>query len=73
MNQYDTPFFSTEFLLAYTGEETGRGQKRLQTYVAFRFLAAIVREEPFLAKELAAHLGCELNEDCFEQFFEYLQ
>lgn len=71
MNQYDTPFFSTEFLLAYLEGEGG--QKRLQTYVAYRFLAAVVREEQTVAKELAAHIGCELNKACYEEVFAYLQ
>ena len=71
MNQYDTPYFSTEFILAYL-EGEGRS-KRVQTYAAFRFLSALVREEKEVAKELAAHLGCELKEECFEEVFEYLQ
>ena len=71
MNQYDTPYFSTEFILAYL-EGEGRS-KRLQTYAAFRFLSALVREEKKVAKELAAHLGCELKEESFEEVFEYLQ
>ena len=73
MNQYDTPFFSTEFLLDYIGDEEGKGLKRLQIYTAFRFLAAVVKEEPSVAKELAAHLGCELKESCFDEVFAYLQ
>lgn len=71
MNQYDTPYFSTEFILAYL-EEEGK-TKRLQTYAAFRFLAALVREEADVVKGLAAHLGCELTESCYEEVFEYLQ
>ena len=73
MNQYDTPFFSTEFLLAYIKDEARGGQKRLQTYVAYRFLASLVKEDPSLAKELAGHLGCELEESCYEEVFAYLQ
>lgn len=71
MNQYDTPFFSSEFILAYLERESGKN--RLQTYAAYRFLSALVSEEKTVAKELAAHLGCELKKECFEEVFEYLQ
>ena len=71
MNQYDTPFFSSEFILAYLEGENN--EKRVQTYAAFRFLAALVQEEKGVVKELAAHVGCELKEACYEEVFEYLQ
>lgn len=73
MNQYDTPFFSVEFLLEYIKDEAGKGRRRLQIYAAFRFLAVLVKEEPALAKELFAHLGCALEESCYEEVAAYLQ
>lgn len=73
MNQYDTPYFSTEFLLNYIKDESRRGQKRLQTYAAFRLLVSLAKEEPSVVKELAANIGCELTESCYEEVFEFLQ
>lgn len=71
MNQFDTPYFSSEFILEYSRGEADRA-KRVQTYVAFRFLTALLKEEQVLAKALEEHLGCELTADGFAEIEEYL-
>ena len=71
MNQFDTPYFSTDFILTYVKGEESR-MKRVQTYTAFRFLSALVKEYPALVKEIAAHIGCELNASCYEEIEVFL-
>ena len=71
MNQFDTPYFSVDFILEYSRGDAGRA-KRLQTYVAFRFLAALVKEEPVLVKALEEHIGCEVTADCYGEIENYL-
>lgn len=71
MNQFDTPYFSTEFILEYMKGESSR-VRRVQTYVAFRFLSALLKEEPVLAKALEEHIGCELTPDCYEEIESFL-
>lgn len=71
MNQFDTPYFSTEFILAYMKGEEGR-VKRVQTYTAFRFLAALVKEEPAAVKGIAEHIGCELTAACYDEIEAFL-
>ena len=71
MNQFDTPYFSTEFILTYLKGGESRN-KRVQTYAAFRFLAALVKEKPELVKEIAAHIGCELSVSCYDEIEEFL-
>lgn len=71
MNQFDTPYFSTEFILEYIKGESSRA-RRVQTYVAYRFLSALLKEEPVLVKALEEHVGCELTPECFEKIETYL-
>ena len=71
MNQFDTPYFSTEFILEYIKGEDSR-MKRVQTYAAFRFLSVLLKEEPVLAKGLEEHLGCELSMAGYEEIENYL-
>ena len=70
-NQFDTPFFSAEFILEYIKGENDR-VKRVQTYVAFRFLSDLIKEEPVLIKGLEEHLGCELTVDGYEEIEAFL-
>lgn len=60
MNQFDTPYFNTEFILAYSKGDAGRSE-RVQTYAAFRFLSALAEREPAQVQAMAEHLGCELT------------
>lgn len=71
MNQFDTPYFSSEFILEYMKGEHA-GTKRVQTYAAFRFLAELVKEEPVLIKGLEEHLGCELTAEGYEEIEVFL-
>ena len=71
MNQFDTPYFGAEFILEYIKDDSSRVQ-RVQTYVAYRFLSALIKEEPVLAKALEEHMGCELTPGCFEEIESYL-
>ena len=71
MNQFDTPYFSTEFILEYSKGGNGR-EKRVQTYVAYRFLSALIKKEPVLIKALEEHLGCELSVDGYEEIEAFL-
>lgn len=66
MNQFDTPYFNTEFILAYMKGETGRSG-RVQTYAAYRFLSALAEREPALVSSLIEHLGCELTMACYDE------
>lgn len=70
-NQFDTPYFSAEFILEYIKGENDR-VKRVQTYVAFRFLSDLIKEEPVLIKGLEEHLGCELTVDGYEEIEAFL-
>lgn len=71
MKQFDTPYFSAEFILNYIKEENGR-MKRVQTYAAFRFLSDLIKEEPVLIKGLEEHLGCELTADGYKEIETFL-
>lgn len=71
MNQFDTPYFSTEFILEYMRGESSRA-RRVQTYVAFRFLSVLLKEEPVLAKALEEHAGCDLTPECYEEIESFL-
>ena len=71
MNQFDTPYFSAEFILEYIKGENDR-VKRVQTYAAFRFLSDLIKEEPVLIKGLEEHLGCELTPDGYEEIETFL-
>ncbi|MBR5127605.1 MAG: hypothetical protein IKU69_04165 [Roseburia sp.] len=71
MNQFDTPYFSSEFILEYSKGGAER-MKRVQTYVAFRFLSALVKAEPVLIKGLEEHIGCELTPVCYDEIEAYL-
>lgn len=71
MNQFDTPYFSAEFILEYMKGENSRA-KRVQTYAAYRFLSALVKQEPVLVKGLEEHIGCELSQECFGEIEDYL-
>ena len=71
MNQFDTPYFATEFILTYVREDADKS-KRVQTYAAFRFLAALIKEKPELMGEIAAHIGCELSVSCYDEIEEFL-
>ena len=71
MNQFDTPYFGAEFILEYIKDDSSRVQ-RVQTYVAYRFLSALLKEEPVLAKALEEHMGCELTPECYEEIEAYL-
>ena len=71
MNQFDTPYFSTEFILEYIKGEESR-VRRVQTYTAFRFLSVLLKNEPVLAKALEEHLGCELQESGYEEIEAFL-
>lgn len=71
MNQFDTPYFSTEFILEYMRGESSRA-RRVQTYVAFRFLSVLLKEEPVLAKALEEHAGCDLTSECYEEIESFL-
>lgn len=70
-NQFDTPYFSAEFILEYIKGENDR-VKRVQTYVAFRFLSDLIKEEPVLIKGLEEHLGFELTVDGYEEIEAFL-
>ena len=71
MKQFDTPYFSAEFILEYIKGENDR-IKRVQTYAAFRFLSELIKEEPVLIKGLEEHLGCELTVDGYEEIAAFL-
>lgn len=71
MNQFDTPYFSTEFILEYMKGE-GSGVRRVQTYVVYRFLSALIKEEPVLIKGLEEHVGCDLSPDCYGEIEAFL-
>ena len=71
MNQFDTPYFSAEFILEYIKGESSR-VRRVQTYVAYRFLSALLKDEPVLAKALEEHAGCDLTLECYEEIEAYL-
>lgn len=71
INQFDTPYFSSEFILEYIKGENDR-VKRVQTYAAFRFLSNLIKEEPVLIKGLEEHLGCELTLDGYEEIEAFL-
>ena len=71
MNQFDTPYFSAEFILEYIKGESSRA-RRVQTYVAYRFLSALLKDEPVLAKALEEHAGCDLTPECYEEIEVYL-
>ena len=73
MNQYDTPYFPVDFILNYIKNDEVRGQKRMQTYVAFRFLSALVKEHPELVKDLVAHSKEELNMVAFEKITAFVE
>jgi len=71
MNQFDTPYFGADFILEYMKGDDTRG-KRVQTYVAFRFVSALLKEEPVLIKALEEHLGCELSMAGYEEIESFL-
>ena len=73
MNQYDTPYFPVDFILNYIKNEKVQGLKRVQTYAAFRFLAALTKEHPDLVRDLAAHSRETLTMDGFDKISAYLE
>ena len=73
MNQYDTPYFPVDFILNYIKNEKVQGLKRVQTYAAFRFLAALTKEHPDLVRDLAAHSRETLTVDGFDKISAYLE
>ena len=74
MNQYDTPYFPVEFLLNYVKNEKINGLKRMQTYVAFRFLKALEKEHFEVLEELSCHCNEEiLKEAGWESLQAFLE
>jgi len=71
MNQFDTPYFSFEFVLEYMKGDADRA-KRVQTYAAYRFLSALIKEEPVLVKGLEEHVGCELAVESYDEIEAFL-
>ena len=69
MNQFDTPYFSTEFILEYSKGGNGR-EKRVQTYVAYRFLSALIKKEPVLIKALEEHGASPIHRKSFITHFK---
>ncbi len=71
MNQFDTPYFNTEFILAYIKGDAGRSG-RVQTYAAFRFLSVLAEREPAMVSSLIEHIGCELTMTAYDEIEEFL-
>ena len=71
MNQFDTPYFSTDFILSYIKGDSSK-RKRVQVYAAFRFLTAIEKIDQNLVKEMAEHVGGEVEASCYNEIETYL-
>lgn len=72
MNQRFEPFFPTEFLMEYLSNGPAFAENRFLTYVSYRFLAAIQKDNPDFAVSLSKRLPYAFTRSDFSKIEAFL-